>query len=50
MFATDSQLNYFVSASALQGINVFVVERDDTYIDLMLSVIDDFYNHLPRSC
>lgn len=43
MFTTDTKTIYFVSASALQGINVFVLERDERYIDLMLQVISDFY-------
>merc|ERR1712217_912362 len=43
MFVTDSQKIYFVSASVLQGTNVFVVDRDDAYIELMVRVIDHFF-------
>jgi len=43
MFVTDTRQNYFISSSALQGSNVFLIERDDQYIELMLQFIADFY-------
>lgn len=43
MFVTDTRRNYFISASALQGSNLFVIERDDKYIELMLEFIASFY-------
>eukprot|EP00928_Gymnodinium_smaydae_P015910 TRINITY_DN15918_c0_g1_i1.p1 TRINITY_DN15918_c0_g1~~TRINITY_DN15918_c0_g1_i1.p1 ORF type:complete len:556 (+),score=62.37 TRINITY_DN15918_c0_g1_i1:100-1767(+) len=44
MFVTDTQKNYFVSASAFQGTNIFIVERDERFIKLMLSFIAAFYS------
>lgn len=43
MLASGTRLTYLMSASALQGSTVFIVERHDRYIDLMLQAIDAFY-------
>jgi len=43
MLATGVGFNYLVSASAQHGMNVFIVQRDQRYLDLMLSLISEFY-------
>merc|ERR1711879_1088622 len=39
MYVTDTRQNYFVSNSALQGTHVFIVARDDRYVQLMLTLV-----------
>lgn len=43
MLATGTNSNYFLSASACQGINLFVVHRHEGYLQLMLRLISEFY-------
>mmetsp|Transcript_46346 Transcript_46346/g.89296 ORF Transcript_46346/g.89296 Transcript_46346/m.89296 type:complete len:500 (-) Transcript_46346:387-1886(-) len=44
MFVTNTNQLYFVSASACHGVNIFVVQRDNYYVQLLLGFISDFYS------
>uniref|UniRef100_A0A7S0AMF2 HTH La-type RNA-binding domain-containing protein n=1 Tax=Pyrodinium bahamense TaxID=73915 RepID=A0A7S0AMF2_9DINO len=43
MFVSGTHKLLFVSASALQGSTVFLLERDDSYVELLLRFIGHFY-------
>lgn len=43
MLATGVSSNYLISASACHGLNVFIVQRDEAYLQLMLRLISEFF-------